>query len=131
MYFLFIYCFILDFVHCVDHCVEKEISTDIKLSQSQLPKIIQLGGCISKMLGNLGNKKALLDLAVPLVKDVLPALATKATSSALDKFERKINGKSVVKAGKEFALFVSNGDINDIIRIVKSLKKKEVDFFGL
>ena len=34
------------------------------------------------------SKTALLDFVVPLAKDVLPKLATKATSSVLDKFER-------------------------------------------
>ena len=38
------------------------------------------------------GKKALIDLSVPLAKDVLPKLATKATSSELDKFERKLSG---------------------------------------
>ena len=45
---------------------------DIKLSKTQIPKIIQSGGCTGKtfdnMIGKLG-KKALLDLAVPLAKD--------------------------------------------------------------
>ena len=40
------------------------------------------------MMGNLG-KKAVTDLDVPLVKDALRKLATKATSSVLDKFEKK------------------------------------------
>ena len=47
------------------------------------------------MLGNVIShlgKKALIDLAVLLTKDVLPKLATKATLSVLDKFDRKISG---------------------------------------
>ena len=43
---------------------------------------------LGNMMSNLGKKK-LLDLAVPLAKDVLPKLATKATSPVLDKFEKK------------------------------------------
>ena len=43
-----------------------------------MAKIIQSGIFIDKTLDNLG-KKALLDLAVPLTKDVLPKLATKET----------------------------------------------------
>ena len=35
------------------------------------------------------GKKTLIDLAVPLAKDILPKLATKVASSAIDKFERK------------------------------------------
>lgn len=44
-------------------------------------------------------KKVLVDFAVPLAKDVLSQLETKATSSVLDKFKRKIGGRGVVKAG--------------------------------
>ena len=51
-----------------------------------------MSGFLGKRLGNMmGNlvKKELLDLAVPLAKNVLPKLATKATLSVLDEFERK------------------------------------------
>ena len=61
--------------------------TEIKLSKSQLVKIIQTGGYLGKTLRNVIDnlgKKALIDLAVPLAK-----LATKATLPVLDKFERK------------------------------------------
>ena len=36
---------------------------------------------------------------------------------------RKINGKVVVRAGKGFTLFISNEDLDDIIKIVESLEK--------
>ena len=74
------------------------------------------------MISNL-DKKALLDLAVPLVEDVLPKLAAKSTSSVLDKFERKIIGQGDVRAGKGFILFISNKDLDDIIKAVNSLEK--------
>ena len=62
--------------------------TDIKLSKAQLSKIIQLGGFLGNMMGNL-SKKAVTDLVVPLAKDVLPKVATKVTLSILDKLEKK------------------------------------------
>ena len=62
------------------------------------------------MIGNL-DEKALIDLA----KDTLPKLATKATSSLLDSFERNISGKGTVRASKRFPLFILNEDIDDII----------------
>ena len=61
---------------------------NIKLSKSLPSKAIQSGRFLGKTLGNL-DKKVLLDLAIPLAKDVMPKLATKATSSLLNKFERK------------------------------------------
>ena len=66
-------------------------------------------------MGNLG-KKALLDLAVPLTKDVLPKLATKATSSVLDEVERKMSGRGAVRAGKGFILFISNEDMEILLK---------------
>ena len=47
---------------------------------------------VGRTLGNLG-KKVFIDLAVLLAKNFLPRLATKAISSVLDKFERKISGR--------------------------------------
>ena len=78
-----------------------------------MSKIIQYGGFYGKTLGNL-VKKVLADLTVPLVQIVLSKLATNATWYVLDKCERKINGKRDVVAGKEFTLFISNEDMNDI-----------------
>ena len=74
------------------------------------------------MINNLG-KKTLLDLAVPLAKDVLCKLATKATSYVLDKFDRKISEKCAVRPRKGFTLFISNEDMNDVIKIIESIEK--------
>ena len=41
------------------------------------------------------------------------------------KDERKISGKGAVRAGKGFTLFISNEDINDIIKIIKIIKSLE------
>ena len=80
------------------------MSTDIKPSKVQLSKIIQSGRFLGRTLGNMMSsnldKKALLDLAVPLDEDVLPKLATKSTSSVLDKLKRKIIGQGDIRAGK-------------------------------
>ena len=95
---------------------------DINLSKAQWSKLIKSGGFLGKTLGNLG-KKVLLDFAVPLIKDVLPKLATKATSSVLDKFERKICALGAARAGKRFTLFIITEDMEDIIKIAESLEK--------
>ena len=44
---------------------------------------------------------------------------TKAISSILDTFEIEINRKGAVRAGKVFTLFISNEDMDDIIKIRK------------
>ena len=45
---------------------------------------------------------------------------------AINKFERKISGKGAVRAGKGFTLFLLNEDMNDIIKIIKSLEDSSV-----
>ena len=65
----------------------------------------------------------MLDLVVPLPKDVLPKLATKATSCVLDKLKKKITGQGAVRAERGFTLFISNEDMDDIIKIVETLEK--------
>ena len=50
------------------------------------------------------DQKSLLHLAFPLPKDVLPKVATKTTSSALGKFERKMSGRGTVRAGKRLTI---------------------------
>ena len=51
-----------------------------------------------------------------------PKLANKATSSVLDKFE-KITRKGAVKAGRRLTLFISDENMDDIIKIVELLEK--------
>ena len=89
------------------------MSTDIKLSKTQISKIIQSGGSFGSWLGNSG-KKALTNIAVPLATDNLPGLVSKLTLNAINKFERKISSKGAVRAGKGFTLFISNEDMIDI-----------------
>ena len=60
--------------------------TDIHISKARLSKIIQSSRFLGKTISNL-NKKAFLDLVVPLAKDVLRKLPTKATSSVLEKLK--------------------------------------------
>ena len=101
------------------------MSTDIKLSKAQISKIIQSAGSFGSWLGNLG-KKALTNIAIPLARDNLPGLVSNLTSNAMNKPERKISGKVTVRAGKGFTSFVSNDDMNDIIKIIKSLEDSGV-----
>ena len=47
-------------------------------------------------------------------------IALNASSNAINKFERRIKEKRAVRAGKVFTLFISNKDIDGIIKIIKS-----------
>ena len=106
------------------------MSTDIKLSNAQLSKMIQSGGFLRNMFGNL-VKKVISDLAIPLAIDNLPGLVSNLASNEINKFKRKIGGKGAVRAGKGFALFISNEDMNDIIKIIKSLEESNVLIDGI
>ena len=60
----------------------KNTSTDIKLSKTQLSKMIQSGGFSGNLLGNLAGP--LIKVAMPLAKNVLTPLGISATMSAID-----------------------------------------------
>ena len=51
--------------------------------------------------------------------------------NAINKFAREISGNRATRAGKRFTLFISNEDINDIIKIVKSLEDSGVLIDGV
>ena len=100
------------------------MSTDIKLSKTQISKIIQSDGSFGSWLDNLG-KKWLANIAIPLARDNLLGLVSNLTSNAINKFERKI------RAGKGFTLFISNEDMNYIIKIIRSLADSGVLIDGV
>ena len=63
----------------------------------------------------------------------MPQLTTKATSSVIDNFERKISerGMATRAVGKVFTLLISNEDIVDIMRNMKSLENSDVLIYGV
>ena len=80
-----------------------------------------MGGSFGSWLGTL-VKKALTNIVFPLAKDNLPGLISNLTSSAKNKFDRKISRKRAVRAGKGYPLFTSTEDMNDVIKIIKPLE---------
>ena len=53
-------------------------------------------------------------------------ISKQVPSSAINKFVRKTSGKGAVRAGKGFTVFISNKDMNDAIKIIKSLEDSNV-----
>ena len=93
---------------------------DIKLSKTQLSKIIQSGGFLSRLLGPLlkTGLPLIKNVIKPLAKSVLIPLGLTAAASAADAgIHKKILG-----SGNNITLIISNDEINDIIKIVKSLE---------
>ena len=113
----------------VRNAFTNNMSTDIKLSKAKISKIIQSGGFLGSWLGKtiieLG-KKVVTDLAIPFARDNLAGLVSSITSNTINKFEKEVNGKGDVRAVKGFTSFISNEDMNDIIKIIKSLEDSPV-----
>ena len=95
------------------------LSADIKLSKTQLSKMIQSRGFLGRLLGPL------LKTGLPLIKNVIKLLAksvlillglTAAASAADAGIHKKILG-----SGNMTTLIISNDEIHDIIKIAKSL----------
>ena len=95
-------------------------SADIKLSKSQLSKIIQSGGFLGRLLGPLlkNGLPLIKNVIKPLAKSVLIPLGLTAAASAVDAgIHKKILG-----SGNNITLVMSNDEIEDILKIVKSLE---------
>ena len=93
------------------------LSTDIKLSKTQLSRMIQSGGFLGRSFGPL------LKTGLPLVKNVIKPLAksiliplglTAAASAADAGIHKKILGSG------NTTLIISNNEMEDLIKIVKS-----------
>ena len=96
--------------------------SDIKLSKSQLSKIIQSRGFHGRLLGPLlkTGLSSIKSVIKPLAKSVLMPLGLTAAASAADAgIHQKILGSGHNNAT---TLIISNNEIGDIIKIVKSLE---------
>ena len=95
------------------------LSTDIKLSKTQLSKITQSGVFLGRYLGPLLKAELPLmkNVIQPLAKSVLIPLGLTAAASAADAgIHKKILGSGTT------TLIISNDEMEDIIKIVKSLE---------
>ena len=101
------------------------LSTDIKLSKTQLSKMIQSGGILGRLLGPL------LKAGLPLMKSVINSLAksvliplglTPAAAAADAGIHKKILGSG----HNNTTLIISNDEIDNILKIVKSLEDSGV-----
>ena len=103
----------------------RNTSTDIKLSKTQLSKIIQSGGFLGKLLGPLLKTGLPLIKSVikPLAKSVLIPLGLTAAASAAD---AGIHKKILGSGHNNTTLIISNDEMDDILKIVKSLEDSGV-----
>ena len=98
-------------------------STDIKLSKTQISKMIQSAGYFGRLLGPLlkTGLPLIKNVIKPLAKSVLIPLGLTAAASAADAgIHKKILGSG--HNNNTTTLIISNDEIEDIIKIVKSLE---------
>ena len=96
-------------------------SIDIKLSKTQLSKMVQSGGFLGKLLGPLLKSGIPLMKRVikPLAKSVLIPLGLTTTASAAD---AGIHKKILGSCHNNTTLIISNDEMDDILKVVKSLE---------
>ena len=108
----------------------KNTSTDIKLSKTQLSKMIQSGGFLGRLLGPL------LKTGLPLMKSVIKTLAKSvliplgltAASAADAGIHKKILGSG---HNNNTTLIISNDETDDILKTIKSLEDSGVLLKGV
>ena len=98
----------------------KHTPTDIKLSKTQLSKMIQSGGFLDGFLGPLLRTGLPLMKSVikPLAKSVLVLLGLTAAASAANTGIHK----KKLRSGHHATLIISNDEMEDILKIVSWLK---------
>ena len=94
-------------------------STDIKLSKTQISKMIQSGGFLGRLLGPLlkTGLPLIKNVIKPLAKGVLIPLGLIAAASAADAGTHK-----KILGSLNTTLIISNIEIEDIIKIVRSFE---------
>ena len=113
-------------------------STDIKLSKTQISKMIQSGGFLGRLLGPLlkTGLPLIRNVIKPLAKSVLIPLGLTAAASPEDAgIHKKIleSGKNPSDSASHnnTILIISNDEMKDIIKIVKSLEDSDLLFKGV
>ena len=100
------------------------LSTDIKLSKTQISKMIQSGGFLGRLLGPLlkTGLPLIQNVIKPLARSILIPLGLTAAASATDAgIHKKILG-SGHNHPSSTTLTISNDEMEDVIKIVKCLE---------
>ena len=95
------------------------MSTDIKLSKTQIIKMIQSGRFLGSLLSKLAGP--LMKAAVPLAINILAPLRIAVAASAIDAgIQKKIHGSGTT------TLIISNEEMNDIMKIIGALEDSNI-----
>ena len=105
------------------NAINNNLATDIKLSKTQIKKLIQSGGFLGKLLSKLAGP--LMKVALPLAKNVLAPLGLTAAMSATDgSIQKKIHGSGV-------KLIIEQEDMNDVMKIIEALENSGILLKGV
>ena len=95
------------------------MSTDSKLSEAKISKIIQSGRFLGLLLSKLAGQ--LMEIAILLAKNVLAPLGITAAASAIDAgIRKKMHGSGTA------TLIISNEEMNDTMKIVQALEDSNI-----
>ena len=108
----------------------KNTSIDIKLSKTQLSKMIQSGGFLGRLLGPL------LKTGLPLIKNVIKPLAKSyliplGLTAAASATDAGIHKRILGSGHNNTTLIISNDEMDDILKIVKSLEDSGILLKGV
>ena len=104
-----------NFPHKLLLTFENHLSTNIKLSKTQLSKMIESGGFLGRLLGPL------LKTGLPLIKNVIKTLAKSVliplgSTAAASVADARIHKKKLRSGhNNNMTLITANDEINDII----------------
>ena len=104
----------------VRNAFSNNLSTDLKLSKTQISKIIQSGGFLGRLLGPL------LKTGLPLIENLIKQLAKSVliplglTAAADAGIHKKILGSG------NTILIISNEEMNNIIKIIQALEDSDI-----
>ena len=103
------------------------MSTDLKLSKSQISKIFQSEGFLGSLLSKLVGPS--MKVAIPIAKNVLASSGMTAAASAIDagiqKTKQKKHGSGTT------TLIISNEEMNDIMKIIQALDDSNILLKGV
>ena len=100
------------------NAINNNLAADIKLSKTQIKKLMQSEGFLGKLLSKLADQ--LMKVATPLAKNVLAPLGLTAAMSAIDgSIQKKIHGSGV-------KLIIEQEDRNDIMKIIEALENSGI-----
>ena len=108
----------------IRNAFENNMSTDIKLSKTQISKIIQSGGSLGSLLSKIAGP--LMKVAVPLAKKILTLLGITAAASAIDgSIQKKIHGSETT------TLIIANEEVIGRMKIVQALEDSNILLKGV